>query len=100
MRIFLALIICVSASVAGAQIFTDDFTRGTDPGPLAPWVSDSGNWSVTGGALKGGTNDQDSFGFAYVANSWTNYSVQARVRFSTINADAGGIGGRFNPFSG
>jgi hypothetical protein len=100
MRILLALFVCAWSSIADAQLFFDDFTRGTDPGPLSPWVADSGTWSVTGGALKGGTNANDSFAFAYVGNSWTNYSVQARVRFSSTNADAGGIGGRFNPFSG
>src|SRR6266566_2755135 len=100
MRILLALFVCALASIADAQLFSDDFTRGTDPGPLLPWIADSGTWSVTGGTLKGGTNANDSFAFAYVTNSWTNYSVQARVRFSSTSADAGGIGGRFNPFSG
>jgi hypothetical protein len=100
MRSFLVLLACICAAVAEAQLFSDDFTRGTDPGPLSPWVSYSGNWTVTGGALKGGTNDLNDFAFCYVTNSWTNYSVQARIRFSSINADAGGIGGRFNPFSG
>jgi hypothetical protein len=100
MRILLALFLCVCASVADAQLFSDDFTRDTDPGPLSPWVAYSGTWSVTGGALKGGTNASDSFAFAYITNSWTNYSVQARVRFSSTSADAGGIGGRFNQFSG
>src|SRR5262249_17947890 len=58
------------------------------------------NWTVTGGALRAGNNALSSFGFAYVTNSWTNYLVQARIRFSTTSADAGGIGGRLNPFSG
>lgn len=100
MRILLALFLCVCACGADAQLFSDDFSRDTDPGPLSPWVVDSGAWSVTGGVLKGGTNANDSFAFAYITNSWTNYSVQARVRFSSTSADAGGIGGRFNPFSG
>jgi len=100
MRLFLALFVCFYAAVAEAQLFSDNFTRGTDPGPLSPWVNYSGAWSVTGGALKGGANALDTFAFAYVTNSWTDYSVQARIRFSSINADAGGIGGRFNPFSG
>jgi hypothetical protein len=100
MRILLAFLVCALASIADAQLFSDDFTRGIDPGPLLPWIADSGTWTVTGGTLKGGTNANDSFAFAYVTNSWTNYSVQARVRFSSTSADAGGIGGRFNPFSG
>src|ERR1043166_2058311 len=100
MRIFLALFVCVYATIADAQLFSDDFTRDTDPGPLSPWVADSSTWSVTGGVLKGSNNALDSFAFAYITNSWTNYSVQARVRFSSTSADAGGIGGRFNPYSG
>jgi hypothetical protein len=100
MRIILALFVCVWAYAADAQLFSDDFTRNTDPGPLSPWIADSGTWTVTSGTMKGGTNAADTFAFAYVTNSWTNYSVQARVRFSSTSADAGGIGGRFNPFSG
>ena len=79
MRLLLALLVCCCGVVAEGQIFSDDFTRDTDPGPLSPWVNYSGNWSVTGGGLKGGTNALDSFAFAYVANNWTNYSVQARI---------------------
>ncbi len=90
----------IALACAQAQLFTDDFSRGSDPSPLSPWIAQSGAWSITGGALKGGTNAGNSFGFLYITNSWTNYSVQARVRFSTTNADGGGIGGRLNPFSG
>ncbi len=100
MKTLLVLLVCVCAAVAEAQLFTDDFTRGTDPGPLSPWTAYSETWTVTGGALKGGPNTLNSFAFCYITNSWTNYSVQARIRFSSVNADAGGIGGRFNPFSG
>jgi hypothetical protein len=84
----------------GALLFADDFTRGTDPGPLTPWIAQIGNWTVTGGALRAGTNAAQSYGFAYVTNSWTNYSVQARVRFSSVNGYGGGIGGRVNPVTG
>jgi hypothetical protein len=80
-------------------LFTEDFTRGTNPGPLAPWVARSGTWTVSGGILTG-TNPPQSYAFAYITNSWTNYSVQARIRFSSINGNGGGIGGRFNPVTG
>jgi hypothetical protein len=90
----------VISTNAGPLLFADDFTRGTDPGPLAQWLVQSGNWTVTGGAFRAGTNAAQSYGFAYVTNSWTNYSVQARVRFNSINGNGGGIGGRVNPVTG
>jgi hypothetical protein len=97
------LLILFGASVtlcAQAQAFSDDFTRATDPGPLDPWTTSGGDWSVTGGALQSDLQDPETFAFAYVTNNWANYSVQARVRFSTSEADMGGIGGRLNPWSG
>jgi hypothetical protein len=80
-------------------LFSDDFTRGADPGPLAPWVVQYGVWSVTGGTLKGGTNYLQTYGMICTTNSWTNYSVQARVRFPA-GALGGGLGGRVNPATG
>jgi VCBS repeat-containing protein len=80
-------------------LFSDDFTRGTDPGPIAPWIALAGVWTDTGGALVGGTNSLMSYGFAYITNSWTNYSVQARVKFP-IGAYGGGLGGRLDTVGG
>src|SRR5580765_5706678 len=101
MRPWLFLFLCaVVTDLAEAQLFFDDFTRGTDPGPLAAWVNEQGAWTVTGGILRGGTNALNTFSFIYLTNNWTDYSVQARIRFSSTNADAGGIGGRLNPWSG
>src|SRR5689334_21899833 len=58
----------LSVSYGHAQLFSDNFSRGTDPGPLSPWVAQSGNWAVTGGQLVGGTNANNSFAFLYVTN--------------------------------
>jgi hypothetical protein len=80
-------------------LFTDDFSRGTDPGPLAPWIAQSGNWLVSGGMLSV-TNAQYTYGFVYQTNIWTNFSAQARIRFSSVNGDGGGISARFNPVTG
>src|SRR4051812_50137563 len=80
--------LCLSAG-AQAQLFSDNFTRGSDPGPLAPWVVQSGVWTVTGGIMQAGTNATFSYGNANIANNWTNYTVQARVRFQA-NAFGGG----------
>ena len=91
--------VVISVAPAGA-VFTDNFSREKDPGPLSPWVPQSGAWRVAGGSLQGGPNIQEIYAHAYLTNSWTNYSVQARVQFSTTNAWGGGIGGRLNPATG
>jgi hypothetical protein len=79
------------------QYFSDNFTRNTDPGPVAPWVVQSGTWSVRSGALNGGPeNSGFGYGNIYLTNSWTNYSVQARIRFSSTAGNGGGIGARVN----
>ncbi|HSU56968.1 MAG TPA: MBG domain-containing protein, partial [Candidatus Dormibacteraeota bacterium] len=80
-------------------LFADDFTRGSDPGPLAPWSVQSGNWTVTGGMLKGGTNANFTYGFAYLGNTWSNYSAEARIQFP-VGAFGGGLGGCLNPANG
>jgi hypothetical protein len=82
------------------SLFFDDFTRGTDPGPLSPWIVRSGLWTVTGGVLNGGPNALQNYEFVYVTNNWTDYSVQGQVQFSTPNAWGGGIGGRLDPITG
>jgi hypothetical protein len=89
----------VTISVQPPALFSDNFTRGSDPGPLDPWLVQSGNWAVTGGVMKGGTNVLTTYGFAYITNSYSNYSVQARVQFP-VGAFGGGIGGRLNPGTG
>src|SRR6266850_4531053 len=80
-------------------LFSDDFTRTNDPGSLSPWLVRSGNWTVTGGMLKGGTNAVQNYAFAYLTNSWTDYTVQARLQFPA-GAYGGGLGGRLNPLTG
>ena len=89
----------VAISVQPPALFSDNFTRGTDPGPLDPWQVFLGTWRVTGGTMKGGTNSFSSYGFAYITNSYSNYSVQARIQFPS-GAFGGGLGGRLNPATG
>src|SRR5437867_5113193 len=97
--LFLLVFLRFSSSVS-AQLFTDNFTRDTDPGPLSPWlVAEQTNWVVTGGVLRGGTNAPQSYGYAYITSNWVNDSVQARVRFP-VGVFGGGIGGRLNPTTG
>lgn len=101
--------VTVTLSVLSAGIlFYDGFTRGSDPGPLTPWVGVpagnqlSDNWTVTGGTLQAGLVDTlQTYAFAYLpTNTWTNYAVQGRIRLSDPNGVGGGIGGRLNPVTG
>jgi hypothetical protein len=89
----------VSISVQPPALFSDNFTRASDPGPLDPWQVQSGNWTVTGGVMKSGTNALTTYGFAFITNSYNNYSVQAKVQFQA-GGFGGGIGGRLNPATG
>ena len=89
----------VTISVQPPALFSDNFTRSTDPGPLDPWQVQLGVWTVTGGVMKGGTNAAGNYGFAYITNNYSDYSVQARVQFQAP-AFGGGIGGRLTPGTG
>ena len=94
-------ILTVTLSItADGALFSDDFARLADPGPLPPWVVQSGNWAVTRGSLRAGTNAPQRYGYAYITNTWTDYSVEGRIQFSAANAWGGGIGGRLNPGTG
>jgi len=92
-------LIVVDTNGPPGLLFADDFTRETDPGPLAPWVAQSGRWAVTGGTLRAGKNQTEIFAHAYLTNNWTNYSVQAQFEFPS-GADGGGVGGFLNPTTG
>lgn len=54
---------------------------------------------MTGGVLKGGKNTAQTYGYAYLTNNWTNYSVQAQFQFPS-GAYGGGVGGFLNPTTG
>jgi hypothetical protein len=85
---------------SATNLFWDDFTRLTDPGPLDPWRAQSGNWATAGGVLEGGTNTHLHYSFAYVPGEWTNCAIQGRFRFSSAAAWGGGLGGRLDPATG
>jgi len=85
---------------AGGVLFSDDFTRLEDPGPMPPWLAQMGSWTVSGGVLRPGTNMSQSYGYARLTNSWTDYAVEGRLRFLALNAWGGGLGGRLNPTTG
>lgn len=79
--------------------FSDSFTRGTDPGPIDPWVLRAGQWTVTGGELRGGTNSLQTYANVYLTNVWPDYAVQARLKFP-VGAFGGGLGARLDAPSG
>src|SRR5947208_6810889 len=85
---------------ARGQLFSDNFTRGTDPGPLTPWLTNAGQWTVTGGTMQGGPSPTFNYGNAYITSNWVNFSAQARVRFPPAGAFGGGLGARLNPLTG
>jgi hypothetical protein len=87
------------AGIASGLLFSDNFSRATDPGPLAPWVANSGSWTVTGGMLEG-ASPADGYGAVYITNSWGDYNVQASLRFPTAGSYGAGISGRLNPATG
>src|SRR4051794_19410299 len=82
-----------------AQVFYDNFTRGSDPGPIAPWSAVAGTWTTTGGTMRSGPNTTFSYGNAVITNRFTNCTVQARVQFP-VGAFGGGVGGRLDTNTG
>ncbi|HWQ90377.1 MAG TPA: Ig-like domain-containing protein, partial [Clostridia bacterium] len=78
----------IIAVMPGGRWFVDNFDRTLEPGPITPWISRAGSWAVSEGVLLAGTNAPLTYAWAYLTNSWTNYTVQARVRFP-----AGAFGG-------
>jgi hypothetical protein len=97
-----------TSSVATAEImvmpsgalYFDNFTRPPGNNSIYPWVEQAGTWGITNQLLIG-TSAFNNYGYAYYENaSWTDYSVQAQIRYSTTNAWGGAVGGRLNPVTG
>ena len=84
-------------NTAVGQYFADDFTRTN--ALIAPWIAQSGTWQATNGVLKGGPNALQSYAYAYITNTWSDYWIQAQIQFTNAGY-GGGIGGRLNPASG
>ena len=87
--------------VPPGEFVYDTFARPTNTADIFPWIQESGAWSITNNALVG-TSSLSSYGYAYYDNnaSWTDFSVQAQIQFSSTNGWGGGIGGRLNPITG
>ena len=84
----------------GGDLFFDAFDRPAGADPLTPWQASPyyGNWAITNGLLQG-TSDFNHYGYAFVSNNWTDYSVQAQVQLPA-GAYGGGLGGRLNAATG
>src|SRR5262249_15745334 len=63
----------------GGVLLSDSFTRTN----IAPWVQRAGTWTVVTNALVGAGPANDYANAYYDASSWTDYTVSARVRFTT-----------------
>jgi hypothetical protein len=91
--------------LAPGELFYDNFARPAGSSAIFPWLLETGStiagsWRISN-SLMIGTSAVNNYGYAYYQNSsWTNYSVQAQIRFSANNAASAGILGRLNPATG
>ncbi|HWI55695.1 MAG TPA: hypothetical protein VNZ22_00610, partial [Bacillota bacterium] len=82
-------------------LFFEDFSSASNSELPAPWQATQTNtWTLAADALQASSAQQQTYSFAYLTNSWSNYAVEARIRFSATNAWGGGIAGRLNPATG
>ena len=82
-----------------AQLFFDNFARAAGSHSIFPWVNQMGTWSITNRLLQGSC-DTDNYGYAYYNASWTDYWVQAQIRYPSNSVWGGAIGGRLDPVTG
>ena len=82
-----------------AELFHDNFARPTNNSSIFPWVQESGTWGTTNKMMIG-TCNLDDYGYAYYDANWTDYSVQAQIRYPSNSVWGGAIGGRLNPATG
>ena len=83
------------------DVFYDNFTRSLNSSnSLYPWIVFDGTWAIIAGQLQGQSPNND-YGNIYIDSpTWTDYSVQAQIQFSTPDAWGGGIGGRIDTTTG
>jgi hypothetical protein len=93
--------------LAPGEMFYDNCARPAGDSSPFPWTqvtinnqSVQGTWNITNNLLAG-SSPFYSYGYAYYDNpNWTDYSVQAQVQFSSLDAASAGICGRLNPTNG
>src|SRR5580704_17129899 len=103
LTLVVASLIWLSPAAKAQLLYSDNFSRSTNPAPITPWLmpaSVPGIWEINNGAMLGQAQAADDYEYVYVTNVFTNYSVQARVSFSATNSWGGGIGGYLNTNTG
>jgi len=94
--------------VAPGELFYDNFARPTNGGSVFPWTPVSstngalpvlGAWGITNSLLIG-YSPFYSYGYLYFDTNWTDYSVQAQIRFAANNASSAAVFGRLNAATG
>jgi len=90
--------------VAPRELFYDNLARPTNSSATFPWIAVSnttgwapvtGTWGITNNVLIG-RSFSNSYGYVYFYTNWTDYSVQAQIRFAANNAASAGLLGRLN----
>ncbi|SPE51510.1 hypothetical protein SBV1_1350004 [Verrucomicrobia bacterium] len=89
--------VTVSGLPLGA-LYYQNFAQAAS-GSLAPWVVQAGAWAIANGMLQGGLDPLMAYGFVYLTNAWSDYSLQGQLQFAA-GAYGGGLGGRLNPATG
>lgn len=88
-----------AATETNATLFCDEFTATNTATPAQPWTTQANTWNLTGGELECGPNNSFSYGRICLFTNWTDYAVEAQIKFGP-NAYGGGLGGRLNPTTG
>lgn len=79
-------------------LFCDNFVRADHSG-LAPWLTQSGECAISGAELCVEASSLYSYGHSYIVTNWTDYSVEAEVKYPEI-AYGAGLGGRLDATTG
>jgi hypothetical protein len=87
-------------TMPAGYLYYEGFRRPGNGSTIFPWVNQLGTWGITNNVLLG-TCGLDNYGYAYYQDaSWTDYAVQARIRYAASNVWGGAVGGRLNPATG
>ncbi|HWB99185.1 MAG TPA: N,N-dimethylformamidase beta subunit family domain-containing protein [Bryobacteraceae bacterium] len=89
--------VAVALRVVSSLLFTDNFSTGAGNWTISP-LGNAAGWSVANNAYS--YNGQGATVSWAGSSTWTNYSVAADFRLSSMNNYPGGIRGRINPSTG
>lgn len=89
--------VAVSMQV-GNLLFSDNFSSGAGNWTIGP-IGSASSWSVSNGVYTFNGTGGESESYAG-SNSWTDYTVSANVKLSSLNDYPGGLRGRVNTTTG